>query len=377
VKGSIKKDNKTGNFYFVVDIGKDATGKRIQKKKRGFESKQAAELGLAKFLSEHDFGLDKKLDSDMIFSKYMEGWFIERENLIERTTLNNQLAFYRCYISPNLGRYKISQLSPIILQNFANNLFTSKKLAAGTIHKIFDVLKVSISKAVKIQLIKENPCKFVDLPKIRRKEMQVWNLQQVNKFLTEVNNIRNSDQFFTAYLLAITTGMRQGEILGLRWKDIDFEKKLIFVKQILTHDGKELKNGTKTISGTRTISISVNVCVHLKKTKEKVERDKHLLGGKYIDNDLVVCTKKGSVIQPSNLLKTFKKDTENIGLPKLRFHDLRHTHATMLIEQDINPKIIQERLGHSRIGITLDIYSHVLPSMQQQVAEKLDKMVKI
>lgn len=307
----------------------------------------------------------------------MEGWFLERESIIERTTFKNQLAFYRCYILSDLGKYKLSDLSPIILQNFANELFKSGKLASGTIHKIFDVVKVSLNKAVKMKLIKENPCKFVDLPKIRRKEMQVWNLQQVNKFLNEINNIRSSDQFFTAYLLAITTGMRQGEILGLRWKDIDFEKKLIFVKQILTHDGKELKNGTKTMSGTRTISIPVNVCVHLIKAKEKVERNKRLLGGKYIDNDLVVCTKKGSVIQPSNLLKTFKKDSVDIGLPVIRFHDLRHTHATMLIEQDINPKIIQERLGHSRIGITLDIYSHVLPSMQKQAADKLEEMVRI
>ncbi|PLS04004.1 site-specific integrase [Neobacillus cucumis] len=378
MKGSIKKDNKTGKYYFVVDVGKDTTGKRIQKKRRGFESKQDAELGLAKFLSEFNKeGNISKIDPDISFGEYMEGWFIERRNLIERTTLNNQVAFYKCYIASFLGSKKLGELSPIILQNFANDLFKSKNLAAGTIHKIFDVLKVSLRKAVKLKIINENPCMHVELPKIRRKEMQVWNLQQVNKFLSEVKIIRNSDQFFTAYLLAITTGMRQGEILGLRWKDIDFDKKLIFVKQILTHDGKELKSGTKTVAGTRTISISENVCVQLLKAKEKVENDKQLLGHKYIDNDLVVCTKKGSVIQPSNLLKTFKKDTEKIGLPLLRFHDLRHTHATMLIEQDINPKIIQERLGHSRIGVTLDIYSHVLPSMQQHVADKLDEMVII
>jgi integrase len=239
VKGSIKKDNKTGKYYFVVDLVKDTTGKRIQKKKRGFDCKQDAELGLAKLISEFDIDQEILQDSEITLSRYLENWFVERENLIERTTLNNQFAFYRYYILPSLGKNKLSHLSPITLQNFANDLLKSRKLASGTIHKIFDVLKVSLNKAVKMKLIKENPCQFVDLPKIRRKEMQVWNLQQVNKFLNDVNSIRNSDQFFTAYLLAITTGMRQGELLGLRWKDIDFEKKLIFVKQILTHDGKK------------------------------------------------------------------------------------------------------------------------------------------
>ncbi|WP_286231335.1 tyrosine-type recombinase/integrase [Neobacillus mesonae] len=377
MKGSIKKDKKTGKYYFVVDIGKDATGKRLQKKKRGFESKQDAELGLAKLLSELNLDEGNLSNSEIALNKYMENWFVERENVIERTTLNNQFAFYRCYISPNLGKNKLSQLSPIMLQSFANDLFKTNKLSAGTIHKIFDVLKVSLNKAVKMKVIKENPCYLVDLPKIRRKEMQVWNLQQVNEFLNSIKETRGYDQFFIAYILAILTGMRQGEILGLRWKDIDFDKKLIFVKQVLTHDGKELKNGTKTMSGTRIISISDNVCNQLKKLKYKISEDKKKLDKKYLDNDLVVCTKKGTPIQPSNLLKTFKKDTNNIGLPIIRFHDLRHTHATMLIEKDINPKIIQERLGHARIGITLDIYSHVLPSMQQQVAEKLDEMVSI
>jgi integrase len=377
VKGSIKKDNKTGKYYFVVDVGKDATGKRIQKKKRGFNSKHDAELGLAKLISEISLDEGGIQDSDVTLSRYMENWFIERANLIERSTFNNQIAFYSCHISPRLGKIKLNQLSPITLQNFANDLFNTRKLATGTIHKIFDVLKVSLNKAVKIKLIKENPCAFVDLPKIRRKEMQVWNLEQVNQFLNEIYEFRNSDQFFIAYLLAIMTGMRQGEILGLRWKDIDFEKKLIFVNQILTHDGKELRIGTKTISGTRTISLSDNLCVQLMKAKDKVLEVKRVLGDKYLENDLVVCTKRGTPIQPSNLLKTFKKDTEHIGLPIIRFHDLRHTHATILIEKNINAKIIQERLGHSRIGITLDIYSHVLPSMQQQVADKLDEMVII
>jgi integrase len=375
VKGSIKKDKKTGKYYYVVDIGKDATGKRKQKMKRGFLSKAVAEKELAKIINEINEG-DYFEPQKITVSEYFEMWFKERKSSVERTTYNNQLAFYTIYIAPRMASLKMHEVSSIFLQNYVNDLLEFTTLKASTIRKLFDVLKVAFKKAVKIKIIKENPAYLVDLPKIKYEEMQVWDIHQVNLFLEKGLTVKRPSQYLTAYLLAILTGCRQGEILGLRWKDIDFENKRIYIRQTLSHDGKELRNVTKTKASVRSISIPDTLIKQLNKERKTCNGNKLKYGSVYEDNDLVICTKHGRPVQSTNLIRGFKKDVKKVGLPVIRFHDLRHTHATMLISQNINPKIISERLGHARIGITLDIYSHVLPSMQQEVANKLDEMMK-
>ena len=211
----------------------------------------------------------------------------------------------------------------------------------------------------------------MDLPKEEKKEMRVWDLHEINKFVSKVKHHR----YYIAYLIAIFTGMRKGEILGLRWKDIDFEKKVIYIRQVLDSKGKGFKVGAKTVSSVRSIHIPSNLVEYLNTHMELMQQEKLKFGMKYSDFDLVVCTKYGNPVDPASLTRRFQKQVNNIGLPFLRFHDLRHTHATMLIQQNVNAKVISERLGHSSIQITLDRYSHVLPSMQQQVADKLDEII--
>ncbi|MGJ7910472.1 tyrosine-type recombinase/integrase [Neobacillus sp. LXY-1] len=375
MKGSIKKNPQTGKWDIVVDIGKDPfTGKRKQKKKRGFNTKQEAGKALTKILNEINEGTLFE-PANMTVNQFMDIWFNERRLSVERTTYQNNKAFFKIYISPQIGSLKMFKVTPLILQQFVNELVEKTNLASSTIHKIFDVLKVSFSRAVKLKIIKENPVVLVDLPKVKKAEMKVWDINQVNFFLENVVNVKRPSKYITAYLLAILTGMRQGEILGLRWKDIDFQTKQIFVTQTLSHDGKELRNWTKTKAGKRAIHIPDVLNNHLTVERKRFLENKLMYGNEFEDNDLVICTKMGKPVQSTNLLRAFKNDVKKVGLPIIRFHDLRHTHATMLIQQNINPKVIQERLGHSRIGITLDIYSHVLPSMQQEVAMKLDEML--
>lgn len=375
MKGSVRKNLQTGKWDIVVDIGKDpGTGKRKQKKKRGFNTKQEAAKALTKILNEINEGTYFQ-PTNMTVNQFMEIWFNERKLSVERTTYQNNLAFFKIYISPQIGSLKMFEVTPLILQQFVSALVRKTNLASSTIHKIFDVLKVSFTRGVKLKIIKENPVVLVDLPKVKKAEMKVWDTNQVNFFLENVTNIKRPSKYITAYLLAILTGMRQGEILGLRWMDIDFHTKQIFISQTLSHDGKELRNSTKTRAAKRAIHIPNVLINHLKIERKKFLEDKLKYGNEFEDNDLVVCTKIGKPVQSTNLLRAFKNDSKKVGLPIIRFHDLRHTHATMLIQQNINPKVIQERLGHSSIGITLDIYSHVLPSMQQEVAEKLDEML--
>lgn len=170
--------------------------------------------------------------------------------------------------------------------------------------------------------------------------------------------------------------MRQGEIMGMRWKDIDMEAQIIYIRQTLTQDA-EIKYGAKNDSSVRSIHISNKLISELKAHRKRVIAEKLLLGQDYNDFDLVICTQSGKPMIPRNFRKEFYNLTEKIDLPKIRFHDLRHTHATMLIQQNVNVKLISERLGHAEIGTTLNTYSHVLPNMQKTVSDELDKIIEM
>ncbi|WP_246005864.1 site-specific integrase [Brevibacillus gelatini] len=162
----------------------------------------------------------------------------------------------------------------------------------------------------------------------------------------------------------------------MQWKDIDFENGFLRVTQILSHDGKEILPYTKTKSGTRTIDLPDETIAELKKHKVRIAKEKLAAGPDlYTDLDLVVCSENGTPTNAGNIRRAFNSAIEKANVPKIRFHDLRHTHATLLLKQGANPKIVAERLGHADTRITLDTYSHLLPSMQKETAKQFGKML--
>ncbi|MCY8087243.1 site-specific integrase [Bacillus sonorensis] len=267
------------------------------------------------------------------------------------------------------------------LQKFVNDLSTIKGLKPSSVKKVFDPLKIALDRAVKLELISKNPAKAVVLPKITREEMTVWTKEDVERFL----NFAQKDRVFMLFHLALTTGLRQGELLGLKWKDIDMEKGLLRVVQVITREG-ELKPRGKTAAATRTVTLMKETIRLLKKQKALIASEKLRAGKDYQDLDLVVPSSKGTPLLHRNTNRTFDrlireynamaklKEVNKIEvptLPKIRFHDMRYTHATLLLLADVNPKVVAERLGHTKVSVTLDTYSHVLPNMQEGVAEKL------
>ncbi|MGE7876284.1 site-specific integrase [Peribacillus muralis] len=202
--------------------------------------------------------------------------------------------------------------------------------------------------------------------------MKSWVAADVNKFLTSSQD----DKFYIVFNLALTTGMRQSEILGLRWKDIDLEKGILRVNQTLERT-VTTKVGGKTLSATRTITLLSDTKKALKKHRQTILNEKIRNADKYQDNDFVVCTRFGTPVSHRNIGRSFVRLVEKANVPSIRFHDMRHTHATLLLLAEVNPKIVAERLGHSRVGVTLDTYSHVLPTMQQGVADKLEQVLNL
>lgn len=168
--------------------------------------------------------------------------------------------------------------------------------------------------------------------------------------------------------------MRQGEILGLRWKDVDLDNGIISITQTLSHDGKELQVGAKTESGNRTVAIDTETLRELRRLAKRCAAEKLEAGpGLYSDIGLVICTSVGTPLTPRNLMRSFYRLIENAEVKKIRFHDLRHTHATMLLKANVNPKIVAERMGWSDTKM-IGRYQHVLPNMQKETADIFGKM---
>lgn len=368
MRGSVRKDGST--WLYEVTIGVDPeTGKRKRKKKRGFATKREAQSALNKLIAEIESG-EYIEPTKILFGEYLKDFMKVRETELELETFLNEKDNLEAHVIPALGNVSISDITVAKLQKFVNDLITEKDLKPSSVKKVFSPVSIALDRAVKMELIPKNPAENVVRPKISKEEMKVWTSEQVNHFLKHARN----DRLFVLFHLAFTTGLRQGELLGLRWKDVDLENGIIRVTQTLRRKSG-LKNGGKTYSATRTVTLLKETIPILKKHRARVLREKLRGGEDYKDNDLVICTSKGTPVSPRNALRSFKRLTKNAGLPEIRFHDIRHTHATLLLLAEVNPKIVAERLGHSKVSITLDTYSHVLPNMQKGVADKLSNII--
>ncbi|HDR7502348.1 TPA: site-specific integrase [Bacillus toyonensis] len=370
MKGSVKKDKKTGKYFYIVDIGIDPlTGKRKQKKKRGFTSKKEAENALTKLLSEVHTGTYVE-PSKLLYDEYLESWFNTKKHSVGIQTAKVLKGYLNSRIIPSLGNIKLAKLTSLHMQNYVNSL-RDEGLKRGTIEKIIKVIRNSLEHAIDLELISKNVAAKTKLPKGDKEELTVWNEQEVQQFLKATQDSRYSIVFH----LALVTGMRQGELLGLRWKDVDLEKGHLTISQTLSHDGKTFLVGGKTKSSLRKILLPASTVSKLKKHRAVILKEKLSQGEEYQDNDLVMCTPFGTPINPANVRRSLNALIKKAAVPKIRFHDLRHTHATLLLAKGVNVKVISERLGHSNIKITLDTYSHVLPTMQEDAVNKIEEIL--
>ncbi|WP_339816855.1 site-specific integrase [Paenibacillus sp. FSL R7-0216] len=371
MKGRTFKRGST--WTFVVDIPPDpVTGARRQKKKGGFPTQQAAEYACAELIA----SMSKSTyvpDNNITIKELLETWLEEyaKPNYkptvydVESTIVNKR-------IIPVIGKQRVQQIKPLTIARFYNEL--SKKYSPDYVRHIHAILRKAFRLASKWEMISTNPIEKVEAPKLRKTEMKIWTMEQCMHFL----NIAEGHVHYIVYSLAIHTGMRKGEILGLRWKDINMEGKSLTIQQTVNWTPSEgiIIQDTKTASSTRRISIGSLLINDLVQQKEVIKANKEQFGNKYQDNDLVCCYENGEPIKPRRITETFAYLTNKSGLPKIRFHDLRHSHASMLLNNGVNPKIGAERLGHSSVQIYLDRYSHLLPDMQRDAVDLVEEKMK-
>jgi len=252
-----------------------------------------------------------------------------------------------------------------------------EKLEAGltpaTVRKIHSTLHKALTQAVADGLIPRNAAD-VKAPRPAPEEMQPLSEAEARAFLDAARGVH----FEPLYMLAISTGLRRGELLGLRWKDVDLERGTLRVGRALVREaGRHVLGETKTRGGRRQISLTPRAINALKAHRKYQLEERMRLSGLYEDRDLIFATSVGTPINSENLVKrSFKPLLKKAGLPEIRFHDLRHTCATLLLGRSVHPKIVQELLGHATIAVTLDTYSHYLPSMGDQASGAMEDALR-
>ncbi|MGI8736005.1 MAG: site-specific integrase [Candidatus Eremiobacter antarcticus] len=280
----------------------------------------------------------------------------------------------RVHIKDRIGALRLQQLRPPHVERMLSEM--ERKGASGTMRqKARGVLHKALKQALRWHLVTTNACEAVDKPRTSHKPMKVLDLEQARQFL----DAAKSDRLHALYVLALATGMRQGELLGLQWEDVHLAERSLSVRHTLTRSyGKARQNGKpfhltepKTEAGRRRVDLP-DVAVH-----ELKEHRARMLAEGLCTSPFVFCGIDGNPLVKGNVVnRSFRPILERAGLPIIRFHDLRHTAATLMLKCNVHPKIVQSMLGHANVAITLSTYSHVLPTMQREAADKLDAILK-
>ena len=364
----------------TITLGRGIDGKLIRKQFYG-KTKLEVLKKVDEFKVKNTLGLSTK-DDKLTIQEWIKTWLEEyKMNDCRPSTMERYLGIYKNYIEDtNLGIIKLKDLKPLTLQNYYNDLVKKKNKTPDTIKVINKVLSGGMKQAQKEQLILNNPCLAVTLPKIQAKnEVMTFTIDEQKLFLNQLEGNRDK----CIFSLALGSGLRLGELLGLKWSDIDFESRQITIsrsiKRVKCFDEKSttktkiIEQLPKTKYSLRTIPLPEVTINELKKHKNMISKEKLKAGEIYIDNNLVFPNEIGGYIDARNLSKRYRRVLKKANIPYRKFHALRHTYATRLFENGVSLKVVQVLLGHSNMEITANIYTHVLEDEKVRAVDVLDK----
>lgn len=376
MKGSIvQRKNAKGKkkYYIVVDLPRLPGEKRKQKwfsnNGQAWDSQKAAEQALPNILLKMQ-GSSYIQSDKLLLAKLIDDYLYRAENSLAKSTYKRYLSC--CHrLKEELGTLPVQKIQPYTIENYFVKL-QKEGLKPNTLKKHRMVVKQIFAYAKELNVVDSAP-----VPKLSISESSIghehetWNATELRQFLMETKH----HPIYVPVLLAGTMGMRQGEIAGLKWKDIDFDKATLYIKRAKTYDDTFSK--TKNKSSRRPVRIPSFVLEELKEHQLSQKKMKLLHGKDYYKSDFVCTLRDGTPLSTNYIAKTFPRKVKQHKFPTIRFHDLRHSFATIALSNGIHPKIVQEILGHSDIKITLQTYSHVIPVMHGDSMAKIEKMFAI
>jgi len=375
MRGHIVKRGKD-SYSIKISVGKDAnTGKYKYQWTTVKGTKKEAEKRLSELLNQIDNGTFIKPGKTTL-GEYLEHWLKDyvQPNLAPKT-YEGRAQYINRQIIPSLGNMRLIALKPEHLQRFYAQKLSNGRcdgkagLSARTVRDLHGILHAALATAVKHGLLVRNVADAVDPPHFNRPEMHVMNEVEVMSVLEAAR----PTSYYALFHTLLFTGMRRSEALALRWGDADLIMAQISINRSMHHlaTGEMVFRQPKTAGSRRMVSLSPSTCIELRQHHDNEEALKGILK----DDDLIFAHLDGSPLLPSSVTHSWMKLVRRCGLTGIRLHDCRHTHASLMLKQGIHPKIVQERLGHTSIRITLDTYSHVTPGLQQAAAESFDKLV--
>jgi integrase len=372
MKGHIR-ERSPGHYAIIIDLHEPATGKRRRKWHSFAGTKRAAQTECARLISEIQIGGYLE-PSKVTLAQFLDNWLSHIKSHVSPRSHERYAELVHAHIIPLLGAVILTKLKAAqVSQAYAKALASGRRdgkggLSPRTVHHMHRILKQALAQAVRWQMIVRNPAD-VDPPRVERKQMQTFDTDQTIELIEEARGTA----LFIPVLLGALCGLRRGEIIALRWRAVDLAAGQLAVIAS-TEQTKEGVREKETKSGKdRTVALPSMVIDELRQHRLRQTEALLRIGVRVTDNHHVVAREDGEPLQPRSLTHAFIKFLRRRGLEHIRFHDLRHTHATHMLKAGIHPKIAQERLGHSSVSVTIDLYSHVLPGMQAEAVNRIDE----
>jgi integrase len=377
VKGSIKQ-RSPGHWAIILDIPDPKTGERRRKWHSFKGTKRQAQIESARLISVVQAGSYLE-PSKTTLATFLGRWLDHVKSQVSPKSHERYSGIVNQNIIPALGAVHLAKLKPAqISAAYSAALANGRRdgsggLAPRTVGHMHRVLKQALGQAARWELLTRNPADAVDPPRVDWKPMQVYDVPQTAELIEAVRDT----PLLIPTLLAVLCGLRRGEICALRWQNVDLMTRQISVVESLEQTKAGLRFKSPKSGKGRTVALSATMVDELRAHRVKRAQELLRLGVRLSDDHLVISHADGSVISPIYVSQHWARTIRTTELAHLRFHDLRHAHATHLLAQGVHPKVASERLGHSKVGITLDLYSHVIPGMQEDAAEMVDTELKL
>jgi len=371
---------KRGSTWtYVLYLGRDASGKKQQKWVGGHRTKREAEDALVEALERMRTGMWINPGVTTL-GEFLAEWLAAMETNVLDTTFRAYEQSMRNWVVPRLGSVRLAEVTPMHLRSLQTELLRDGRvdgkggLAPRSVASCRRVLSQALKDAVRWGLLIRNPMDAVDPPRVVDAEMVTWSDTQARAFLDAVAG----DRLYAMWVLFLTTGVRRGELAGLRWDDVELDRATMAIVRNRVSAGRGKAVSThqpKTRRGRRNVALDVT-SVDVLRSHRTAQLEEHLrLGPAWVDSGYVFCGADGAPLHPDTITATFQAIIRDLDVPRIRLHDLRHTSATLALKAGIHPKVVSERLGHATVSITLDLYSHVLDGMQAEAAEQISAVV--
>ena len=368
-------------WYAVVDVGTGDDGKRKQKWHGGFKTRREAELALTEIVR----SLEKQTyisPQRTTLAEYVhDEWVPMMRTQVKKSTWDSYRRNLENHVLPVLGGTPLQQLSPGHLNSLYRSLLGQGRrngsgggLSAKTVRNIHGALSKVFADAADHGLVSRNIAAAARPPKPRKtgpKQIRFWTPGELAQFLAAVGD----DRLYALWHLAAMTGMRRGELLGLRWADVDLVARRVSVRQTLISVAYEITITTPKSHSARVIDIDPETAEVMRRHRKQQQEEYATAGAEFASSSLIFGKANGDVIHPDVISQTFDKRVAAVGIRRIRFHDLRHTHATIGLRAGVPVKVMSERLGHSTPAFTLQQYAHVIPGMQAEAAEAIARIV--